>query len=95
MGKVKGTMLDLTGDNLELFPIAIKSLDAETLKKLEGMVDQMQALVSGAIKAEQVLESTEYKDLYEQIDDFVFDCYGLSVEEKVALKEEVKNLTSE
>lgn len=93
MGKVKGEMLDLTGDNLELFPIPQNSLTPEVSKMLESLVDEIQAFLAGSDDQEASLQSREYKELYSRIDQIVLDAYGLDRDEQAALLAEFSELS--
>ena len=95
MGKVKGVMLDLTGDNLELFPVPIDSFTREVTSRLETLVDEMQTIVRDSENNEEVVQSQKYKELYSQIDQIVFACYSLTPEEKSIILEAAAALSQD
>jgi hypothetical protein len=93
-GKLKGEMIFLQGDSLGVFPIPVIAGNSEQATRLEDAVDQLQKLVSGAENLDQVYESSVYKSLYEQLDQLVFDLYGLTAQEKQTLIQEAASLLS-
>jgi adenine-specific DNA-methyltransferase len=92
MGKVKGEVLDLTGDNLDLFPIPVNSFTPLVSEKLENLVDEIQLLVANSLHLETKIQSIEYQEIYSQIDQIVLDCYGLDSSEKETLLSEFSEL---
>jgi type I restriction-modification system DNA methylase subunit len=95
MGKVKGVMLDLTGDNLELFPVPIGFFNKEITTQFETLVDQIQTMVRDSDDHDDVLQSEDFREVYSQIDQLVFECYLLTPEEQSVLLEEAANLNQE
>ena len=84
-GKVKGSSLELTGDNIELFPLPAKQIDPLRKSEIAEHVDRI--LVLGEQKeilGSEVFER-EFLKLYEAIDELVMDAYGLTKEQKLSV----------
>ena len=75
-GKVKGSVLEMTGDNIEQLPIPL--LNTPEKQQIAGQIEK---LVEEILLIKQKGESKEQKDtanLESRIDELVFELYGLS-----------------
>lgn len=94
-GKNKGSVLDLTGDNLAQVPIPNLSEHAELRNKIVDLAAQLTDLVRrhGAQRDGQF--SSSYLALYQELDDLVFEAYGLADTEKELVLAEARNYATE
>lgn len=93
MGKVKGQMMELKGENLELFPLPKDFLTAQD-SELVSLVDEIQALVQSSDNPAEALASEEFISLYQKIDSLVLLSYSLDEEDQeLILKEASRILT--
>lgn len=91
MGKNKGSMLDLTGDNLKLFPIPPQPLSREATMAIASLVDHLTALLErGNVTPGKKASSPEYESSYKQLDQLVMAAYGLSEEEQEVIAVEAR-----
>jgi adenine-specific DNA-methyltransferase len=82
MGKVKGTMLDLTGDNLELFPLPVSAFKQDVIRVIEPLVDKIVLAASRDEFEGNAKQSEEFLSLYKRIDEIVMDVYQLVEDER-------------
>ena len=83
---MKGSVLELTVDNLEAFPIPNLSDSIDLTTRLESLVDEIQNLVS-----ENPQDSFQFKQVFAKIDDLVFEAYKLDQGERDAIFDTLVN----
>jgi hypothetical protein len=88
LGKVKGASLELTGDNLQLFPLPPTELSPELSREILRTVDAIRLLVSTSANPVELAHLDEYKATYEKLDSLVIQAYGLSPSDAIVLSRE-------
>lgn len=81
LGKNKGSMLDLTGDNLEQFPLPTSSVSMEKAAKISTLVDGLSKLVDARENQGFMIDLGDFDEKYRRLDTMVLELYGLSNEE--------------
>jgi hypothetical protein len=81
-GKVKGDVLDMTGDNIENFVIPSITLENHNkIQEAEGLVDKILAITKSIDYLENQAKKKEVKEYEKQIDQLVYKLYDLTPEE--------------
>ncbi|MCX6747723.1 MAG: Eco57I restriction-modification methylase domain-containing protein [Candidatus Nomurabacteria bacterium] len=74
-GKVKGEILEMTGDNIEKFPIP------KITKENRKIVEQIEKLVDQILLTKKENQSADTKNLEQEIDQLVYGLYELTPDE--------------
>ena len=91
-GKLKGDMIFFQGDSLGVFPIPSEVAGNRSLERLEVIVDKLQTMVATADDPHAQVNSTDYINLYEELDRIVFQMYGLTHQDIATIESEAREL---
>ena len=80
-GKLKGNILELTGDNIELFPIPPKNNNENISNNLTTIVDNMLYITNDADYLQNPAKQGQIKEYEKQIDQIVYKLYDLTPKE--------------
>jgi hypothetical protein len=94
MGKVKGQMMELKGENLELFPLPRDFLTPQD-SEIVSLVDEIHAVVRSFDNKEEASTSNEFKSLYQKIDSLVMLSYSLDEEDQDLILKEASRILKE
>jgi hemolysin-activating ACP:hemolysin acyltransferase len=92
LGKNKGSMLDLTGDNLELFPLPPAPVAGGEDSKIVALVDALSQLVDARENRGEVVDELDFAEKYRHLDRLVLEQYGLTGEEIELISSEASNI---
>lgn len=87
IGKVKGQIMELTGDNIASFPLPTDFFNTD-YKVLGDLVDKIEAIVEGTDHPEDAALLPSFNRVYEEIDDLVMKFYHLSEWDRSCIIEE-------
>jgi hypothetical protein len=92
LGKNKGSMLDLTGDNLELFPLPPAPIAGGEVSEILASVDALSELVDARENRDEVIDEIAFAEKYRHLDRLVLEQYGLTGEEIELISSEASNI---
>lgn len=89
-GKLKGDMIFLQGDSLGVFPVAKAAIGSD--QRLQQIVDRIQAIVQESEDPDVIRQSEPYRTLYNDLDEIVFQHYGLNEDAANIIRSEARSL---